>query len=290
MDELFQAAVACPLMADVPLQDLGLDVSRRLKNDVPQPPLVVRFDVLDDMNVFVVDGVVVSLRKALYRFGLVVAVGEEIGLIADVLDDGSPASKLCLEIKVCPTRLRVAPEQLLRDRVDPLSERLHVFAAVCEPSCRREIAGKRKEIFADVLSPLLCLGRGERAPEFFDRIVAGEIEIFFLLAHPYTGFYKHIVDGCFIKFSAPSVLKALSVSGSVLRLLLPKGIVDMKVMRAIDMERAHEVNIVLIEVRRFEERAERVFDKSDALLGRVDLVRFLLVEGYVAVPIEARSG
>ena len=58
----------------------------------------------------------------------------------------------------------------------------------------------------------------------------------------------------------------------------------MKVMRAVDVERAHEVNIVLIEVCCFEERAERVFDKSDALLGRVDLVRFLLVDGYLAVP------
>ena len=52
----------------------------------------------------------------------------------------------------------------------------------------------------------------------------------------------------------------------------------MQMMRLVEVQRAHQVNILPVEFRVLQKLTERVFDKSDTLFGRVDLVRLFLAE------------
>ena len=55
-------------------------------------------------------------------------------------------------------------------------------------------------------------------------------------------------------------------------------------MRSVQVQRAHQVDVVGAELRVFQERGKRPLDEFDAFFGRVDLRRFLCTERDKAVP------
>ena len=221
------------------------------------------------MNVLPVDYIVVLREIALHFFGRYVLIGKSIRLAANVCDLPLAPCKRAEESFVCFSCALVRCKKHLHDFIHPRPVRLHVLAAVGYSPLFR------------LIDKRLC------AEQFFqiaDSLVAAFVENVFLVAQKQSQPHEHSVYALFVDLPPEAVFEFPAFRVLELRLFLPKYKVNMQVMRSVQVQRAHQVNVVGAEFRVFQERGKRPLDEFDALFGRVDLRRFLCAERDKAVP------